>query len=204
MSKLKSTATSVKTLASRIDDSSIKQQAKSLDDVIRALKKTITDMEASTSQNTQEVTTQEPPDANLGVKQENTASQEGSTCPSDNSLAGVVSTTTLMTTTTIDTTFSLATVKNKTDDPVTLTVDEELYPKASIPAVTELAELSSTSTAMDTHTNVSTAPGVCAETQAGVGMEMRISTDGSNIMETTPKTDAQDFTGQEDIMPMEH
>ena len=38
--KLKSAATSVKSLASKLDS---KEQAKSLDEVIRALKKTITD-----------------------------------------------------------------------------------------------------------------------------------------------------------------
>ena len=48
--KLKSVVTSVKLLASKLED--MKYQAKSLDDVIRALKKTISDIEATSIQET--------------------------------------------------------------------------------------------------------------------------------------------------------
>lgn len=49
--KLKSVVTSVKSLASKLEDT--KHQAKSLDDIIRALKKTISDIEAASVQETE-------------------------------------------------------------------------------------------------------------------------------------------------------
>ena len=109
VSKLKTAATSVKSLASKIDD--LKYQAKTLDEVIRALKKTITDMEIATIDDGQEAVPQlYPPCANEEVNQEYTSSQE-STCTSDNSSAEVPITTT---STTADITLTQATVESIT------------------------------------------------------------------------------------------
>lgn len=196
VSKLKTAATSVKSLASKIDD--LKHQAKSLDEVIRGLKRTITDnsdKEITSSNDDKEVV---PPSANLEVNQENTASQESSTSTSDNSSTEVVTMTTTYTTAS-DISFTLATVESKIGpgDNMTLKIDDEPHPKF---AVTESVELPRTTAAATSPNTVAEELDVCEEKHANIQPEMRMSTAVSNIVESIPKPDIHDL---EDFMPME-
>ena len=196
VSKLKTAATSVKSLASKIDD--LKHQAKSLDEVIRALKKAINDMEVTTSHDNQEMVPLDP------TYQENTASQESSANASNNSSTEVVTMTTT-TTTTVDTTFSLATIESEIGpgDDVALKINDELHPTSTASVDTESVEPPRTTAAAMNPGTVTTEVDVCKEkhTVTDVQTEMRMSTTDSNTMENiTIKTNVHDL---EDVLPME-
>ena len=79
VTKLKSVVTSVKLLASKVED--IKHQAKSLDDIIRALKKTISDVEAASIQETEsDLSSITPVEEVQEVKSGNKVCQEATDC----------------------------------------------------------------------------------------------------------------------------
>ena len=192
VSKLKTAATSVKSLASKIDD--LKHQAKSLDEVIRALKKAISDMEVTTSHDNQEEVPLDP------TYQENTASQESSANTSNNSSTEVV---TMKTTTTVDTTFSLATIESETGpgDNVALKINDELHPTSTASVGTESVEPPRISGAATNPGTVTMEVDPCEEKRTDVQTEMRMSTTDSNTVENiTIKTNVHDL---EDILPME-
>lgn len=195
MSKLKTAATSVKSLASKIDD--LKHQAKSLDEVIRALKKTITDnneKESTTFHDDKEVVAKDPHNSNLEVNQENTVFQESSTSTSNNSSTEAVTMTTIYTTAT-DISLSLATAENEIGpgDNVTLKIDNELPP---VSAVAESVELPRTAVIATSPDSITAELDMCEEKHADIQPEM-----SSDIVESVPKPDVQDL---EDVMPMEH
>lgn len=75
MTKLKSAASSIKSLASKVSDD-LKREVKSLDEVVRVLKKAITEMEATSSQDSNG----NPSTAGFAkMKSEDSAATEGST-----------------------------------------------------------------------------------------------------------------------------
>ena len=190
MSKLKSAATSAKSLASKIDD--LKHQAKSLDEVIRALKKAITDMEDTTSHSNQEADPRDP------TSQENTAASQGSSPNTSNSSSTEVVTIATMP---ADTAFNLATIRSETGtgDNVALKVNDELHPTSTTAPCVGVEPPQTTVAAANSGTATTTEMNVYEEKQAGIQTEMGASTTDSYPMENI-KTDIHKL---EDVLPME-
>ena len=192
MSKLKSAATSAKSLASKIDD--LKHQAKSLDEVIRALKKAITDMEDTTFHGNEEADPRDP------TNQENTAASQGSSPNTSNS-----SSTEVVTIATIpaDTAFNLATIRNetRTGDNVTSKVNDELHPTSTTAPCIGVEPPQTSVAAAISGTATTTEVNVYVGKQAGIQTEVGASRTDSYPMENmTIKTDIQKL---EDVLPME-